>query len=206
MSDILQAGRSKDYPLRRREVVRMLMAGRGEALVVAGLGATNWDLTAAGDRADNFPLWGAMGGAAMLGLGLALAQPERRVLVLTGDGDLLMGLGSLATIATQRPNNLALIVIDNESYAETGMQATATAGAVDLPAMARAAGFAKVDAAADEAGLRRLLPLLHGGEGPVFAAIKVKLEPLPLVMPPKDGAYLKDRFRLALLGPGAVAA
>ncbi|MBM3490739.1 MAG: aldehyde dehydrogenase [Alphaproteobacteria bacterium] len=206
MSDVLQAGRSRAYPLPRREVAKALLAGRGEALVVAGLGATNWDISAVGDRADNFPLWGAMGGAAMLGLGLALAQPGRRVLVLTGDGDLLMGLGSLATIATQRPDNLALVAIDNESYAETGMQATATAGVVDLPGIARAAGFATVDSAVDEAGLARVLPLVHGGAGPVFIAIKVRLESLPLVMPPKDGAYLKDRFRLALLGPGAVAA
>ena len=91
--------------------------------MVAGLGSTAWDVTAAGDRPLNFPLWGAMGGAAMLGLGLALAQPARRVLVMTGDGELLMGLGSLATIAVQRPPNLAIVVFDNERYGETGMQA-----------------------------------------------------------------------------------
>jgi len=115
--------------LQRREVVKTLLADRGELLVVAGLGSTAWDCTAAGDSALTFPMWGAMGCAAMMGLGLALAQPARRVLVLTGDGEMLMGLGSLATIGVQKPQNLALVVIDNERYGETGMQATHTARA-----------------------------------------------------------------------------
>src|SRR3970282_433645 len=110
--------------LERRKVVADILKQRGDALVVAGLGAPTWDAAAAGDHALNFHTWGGMGGAAMIGLGLALAQPARRVLVITGDGELLMGLGSLATIAVQRPRNLAVIVVDNERYGETGMQDT----------------------------------------------------------------------------------
>ncbi|MGH6887416.1 MAG: thiamine pyrophosphate-dependent enzyme, partial [Geminicoccales bacterium] len=107
---------SERFPLRRREVAEVLLADRGDMLVVAGLGSTAWDVTAAGDHPLNFPLWGAMGSAAAIGLGLALAQPERRVLVITGDGDMLMGLGSLATVAVQQPANLAIVAFDNERY------------------------------------------------------------------------------------------
>jgi len=197
---------SEHFPLRRREVVRILLAERGDLLVVAGLGSPNWDASAAGDHPLTFPLWGAMGSAAMIGLGLALAQPERRVLVLTGDGEQLMALGALATIAVQRPPNLAIVVLDNERYGETGMQATHTAHGVDLAGIAAAAGFpvAGTIRAAEE--LEPARQVVHGQPGPIFYAIKVRAEPLPFVMPPKDGAYLKDRFRLALLGPAAVAA
>src|SRR5438045_788903 len=128
---------------RRRDVVNKLLEDRGELLVIAGLGSTAWDITAAGDSPLSFPMWGAMGQAAMFGLGLALAQPKRRVLVITGDGEMLMGLGSLATIGVQQPVNLSIVVIDNERYGETGMQTTHTASGVDLPAAAKACGFRK---------------------------------------------------------------
>jgi thiamine pyrophosphate-dependent acetolactate synthase large subunit-like protein len=197
---------SASFPLRRREVARALLADRGDLLVVAGLGSTAWDVTAAGDHPLTFPLWGAMGGAALIGLGLALAQPERRVLVVTGDGELLMGLGGLATIAVERPSNLALVVFDNERYGETGMQATHTAHGVDLAGIARACGWPVAGTVREPAELERALPLIRSAAGPVFHAIKVRAEPLPFALPPKDGAYLKDRLRVALLGPGAVGA
>ena len=193
--------RSDSYPLRRRDVVARLLSERGDLLVVSGLGAPTWDVTAAGDGPGNFPLWGAMGGAAMVGLGLALAQPERRVLVITGDGEMLMGLGSFATVAAKQPENLALVVLDNERYGETGMRATHPAGKVDLTAVAAACGFPIAETVTDEAGLAAALPLIAGAnDGPVFVTVKVRAENLPLDMPPKDGAYLKDRFRVALLG------
>jgi len=192
--------RSDSYPLRRRDVVAQLLAERGDELVVSGLGAPSWDVTAAGDDPRNFPLWGAMGGAAMVGLGLALAQPDRRVLVITGDGEMLMGLGSFATIAAKQPKNLALVVLDNERYGETGMQATHTAGQTNLAACAVAAGIAESREVFDQAGLDEALPLIHSAPGPLFVTIKVRAEELPLVLPPKDGAHLKDRFRRALLG------
>jgi thiamine pyrophosphate-dependent acetolactate synthase large subunit-like protein len=189
------------YPLHRREVVKYLLEGRDDLLVVAGLGSPNWDVTAAGDRPLNFPLWGAMGGAVMVGLGLALAQPKRRVLVITGDGEMLMGLGSLATIAAQAPTNLVVVVCDNERYGETGMQLTHTAYGIELSAVAAACGFPITRDAHDKAGLEAIRPLISSAEdGPVFITVKVRAEALPFVMPPKDGAYLKDRFRIALLG------
>ncbi len=200
----LQPMRSPEYPLRRRAVVARLLRDRGDMLVVAGLGAPAWDATAAGDRDLTFPLWGAMGGAAMIGLGLALAQPKRRVLVITGDGEMLMGLGSLAAIAVQAPKNLAIAVLDNERYGETGMQATHTAGVANLAAIAVGAGIPTAFEATDESALEDAVGRLHGEPGPLFCTIKVRAEDLPLVLPPKDGAHLKDRFRAALLGPKAV--
>ena len=189
--------------LRRRKVVEILLEKREDLLVVAGLGSTAWDITAAGDSPLSFPLWGAMGNAAMIGLGLALAQPARRVLVITGDGEMLMGLGSLATIGVQRPPNLSVVVIDNERYGETGMQATHTADGVDLARVALACGFVsarRLHTAGQIAGLRRAI---HRARGPNFAQIKVLAEKLPLVLPPRDGGILKGRFRKALLGDAA---
>ena len=200
MTDTLDAARALNYSLHRREVVAALLEQRGDMAVVAGLGAPAWDCTAAGDNPLTFPLWGAMGGAAMMGLGLAIAQPGRRVLVVTGDGEMLMGLGALASIGVQQPRNLAVVVLDNERYGETGMQVTATAGSADLPAMAAAAGFAETGAIGSDNEFRAALPRIMSAAGPLFFSIKVKAENLPLVMPPKDGVTLKDRFRIAALG------
>jgi thiamine pyrophosphate-dependent acetolactate synthase large subunit-like protein len=127
--------------LNRRAVAARILRDRGNALVVTGLGNPSFDIAAAGDTPLNFYLWGAMGGAAMVGLGLALAQPERRVLVFMGDGEMMMGLGSLATISVEKPDNLAIVVLDNEHYAETGMQPSHTGRGVDLAGIALAAGF-----------------------------------------------------------------
>jgi len=190
--------------LHRREVVAELLKGRGDLLVVSGLGAPTWDTTNAGDHALNFPLWGAMGGAAMLGLGVALAQPKKKVLVVTGDGEMLMALGALATIGVQRPHNLYVVVLDNERYGETGQQATHTGLGVDLAGMAKAAGFARAFTVSTRADLARLKKRIYSGEGALFAQVKVDSEKLPLVLPPRDGAYLKNRFRVALLGPDAL--
>jgi thiamine pyrophosphate-dependent acetolactate synthase large subunit-like protein len=192
---------SEQFPLRRREAAKALLADPGDLLVVAGLGSSAWD--AAGDRALNFPLWGAMGGATMIGLGLALAQPERRVLVITGDGELLMGLGSLATIGVQRLTNLAIVVFDNERYGETGMQATHTAHGVDLAAIANTCGFAATGTVREKNEVEAILPVIRTAPGPLLYVAKVRAEPLPFALPPRDGAYLKDRFRHALLKGGA---
>jgi len=185
-------------PLHRRDVVKKLLARRENLLVVAGLGSPAWDVTAAGDDPLSFPMWGGMGGAAMMGLGLALAQPKRRVLVVTGDGEMLMGLGSLATIAAQAPRNLSIVVLDNERYGETGMQKSHTAYGVDLAGMAGAAGFTHITRVTTMAGVARLANLVRRGAGPVFAQVKVSAEKPPLVLPPKDGSMLKARFRAAL--------
>ncbi len=185
--------------LHRRDVVSKLLHGRKDLLVVAGLGSTAWDITAAGDSPLSFPLWGAMGQAAMIGLGLAIAQPERSVLVITGDGEMLMGLGALATIGVQQPRNLSVVVIDNERYGETGMQATHTAHGVDLAGVAAACRFKQASTVTDAAGVERLRSSIEKNDGPLFASVKVAAEKLPLVLPPLDGVLLKDRFRKALL-------
>ena len=191
---------SETFPLRRREIVRAILAERGDMLVIGGLGSAAWDITEAGDSPLNFPLWGAMGGTVAIALGLAIAQPQRRTLALSGDGDLLMGVGSLATVAVQGPRNLVIVALDNERYGETGMQETATASGVDLTGIARACGFPVAATIRDQAQFAAALPQIHGAAGPCFFTIKVRAENLPLVLPPKDGSELKLRFRRALLG------
>lgn len=201
MNGTLDRNRAAAYPLRRREVVAALLADRGDMLVVAGLGAPVWDCTAVEDHPLNFPLWGAMGGAAVMGLGLAMAQPGRRVLVITGDGEMLMGLGGLTTIGAQKPENLSIVVCDNERYGETGMQLTHTAGSLDLPAVARAAGFASAAGVRSDNEFKAALPAIRQAPGPGFWSIKIRAEDNAIgAMPPKDGVTLKDRFRSALLG------
>ena len=182
--------------MKRRDAVSALLEDRKDLVVIAGLGSTAWDVTAAGDSPLTFPMWGAMGQAAMMGLGLALAQPKRRVLVITGDGEALMGMGALATIGAQRPANLTVVVIDNERYGETGMQQTHTAHGVDLAGVARACGLKVVD-------WNGLKSAIHTAPGPHFAALKVEVEKIPLVLPPREGALLKTRLRRALLGDKA---
>lgn len=189
--------------LDRRDVVARILAERGDTLVVTGLGSTTWDAAAAGDHPNNFYLWGGMGGAAMVGFGLANAQPGRRVLVITGDGEMLMGLGALATIGASAPANLAVVVIDNERYGETGMQETHTAHGVDLAAVAAGAGFAAAATLRRMAEIEAWIPILHGEPGPLFAAIKVGTDPVPTVLPLRDGAAIRARFRAAVLGDRA---
>jgi thiamine pyrophosphate-dependent acetolactate synthase large subunit-like protein len=189
--------------LERRDVVGRILRDRGDALVVTGLGSTTWDTAAAGDNPNNLYLWGGMGGAVACGLGLALAQPERRVLVLNGDGEMLMGAGSLATVAVQKPANLAVCVIDNERYGETGMQRTHTAFGVDLPGMAKAAGFKTTALVRTKAELERAVTLLFAAPGPVFACVKVSTNPAPMVLPSRDGPWILRRFRHNLLGAKA---
>lgn len=194
----------KPVGLDRRKVVAALLAERGDALVVTGLGSPTYDTFAAGDHDLNFYLWGGMGGAAMAGLGLALAQPKRRVLVITGDGEMLMGLGSLATIAVDAPKNLAIAVIDNGHYGETGMQRAHTGRGVDIAGMAKAAGFKSSTTIRSMAGLQQWLTTFHRKPGPVFGDIKVSAAPAPMALPVRDGTAIKYRFRTALLGSKAL--
>jgi thiamine pyrophosphate-dependent acetolactate synthase large subunit-like protein len=193
----------KNPTLDRRKVAAEILKQRGDALVVTGLGAPTWDVAAAGDNPLNFYAWGGMGSAAMIGLGLALAQPKRRVLVITGDGELLMGLGSLATIGVQQPRNLAVVVLDNEHYGETGMQQTHTRFGVDLAGVAKATGFRAYGTVDGTAQLKTWIPRLYKQPGPLFVNIKVTTEPVPLVLPVRDGPTLRNRFREALLGAKA---
>ncbi len=184
--------------LDRRDFVRQLLIDRGDLLVVSGLGSATYDVAAAGDHPLNFYLWGAMGGTTMIGLGLALARPDRRVAVLTGDGDMLMGIGSLATIGVKQPENLAIVVLDNAHYGETGMQASHTRSGIDLVAMATACRFKTARAVSrieDAADVRRLL---RTGEGPILVNARIKEEDVPRVLPLRDGYAIKQRFMNAL--------
>ncbi len=188
--------------LERRAAMATLLADRkDDLLVVPGLGSTCWDLAAAGDNDRNFYLWGAMGGAAMIGLGLALAQPDKRVLVVTGDGEMLMGLGALATIGVKQPGNLAVVVFDNGHYGETGMQPSHTsAGHTDLVGIAQGCGIGTALDVRDEAGLADLAVRLTGlrGTGPLFARVAIATGEAPRVLPERDGVVLKNRFRAAI--------
>ncbi|HWD58602.1 MAG TPA: thiamine pyrophosphate-dependent enzyme [Stellaceae bacterium] len=183
--------------LDRRAAIRVLLAGRGEMLVVTGLGSTTYDAASVGDDERNFYLWGAMGGAAMVGLGLAIARPDRPVLVVTGDGDTLMGLGALATIGVEAPPNLAIAVFDNARYAETGMQPSHTDSAVDLVGVARACGIAAAADIADETALAEFATRVQAKERTLFARVAILAEEPPRVLPSRDGVYLKTRFRRA---------
>jgi thiamine pyrophosphate-dependent acetolactate synthase large subunit-like protein len=190
--------------LHRRDVVNELLRERGDILVIAGLGAPNWDVSAAGDHANNFPLWGAMGAASMIGLGLALAQPKRKVLVITGDGEMLMSIGSLATIAVEKPPNLTIAVLDNERFGETGMQKTHTAGGVDLAGIALASGIRTSQIVRTMDQVTEIRDLVHQGKGPVFALVKINPEALVFTLPPADGVILTTRFRQSVLGDEAL--
>ncbi len=184
--------------LDRREAVKRLLADRGEMLVVSGLGSPTYDVAAAGEDDRNFYLWGAMGSTAPIGLGLALAQPSRRVLVVTGDGELLMGLGALASIAAQRPANLAIVVLDNERYGETGMQKSHTAHGTDLAAIAQGCGFPITATITDESDLDRVVREIRGGQGPMLVVLKITAGEAPRVLPSRDGVDVKNRFRRAI--------
>ena len=188
--------RANDGTLDRREVATTLLRDPGELLVVTGLGAATYDAGAAGDRPLNFYLWGAMGGAAMIGLGLALAQPKRRVLVLTGDGEMLMGLGSLATIAAAQVPNLAIAVLDNARYGETGSQHSHTGLTTDLAAVAAACGWTTTVTVHDMDEVRALRDRLR--REALFAVLRISPDEKPRHLPPRDGGYLTGRFRRAL--------
>jgi thiamine pyrophosphate-dependent acetolactate synthase large subunit-like protein len=185
--------------LERRSVVGSLLAGRKEAIVVGGLGASTYDIAAAGDHDRNFYLWGAMGGAVMIGLGVALAQPKLPVVVITGDGEMLMGIGSLATVGLQKPKNLTIVVLDNEVYGETGGQASHTAATVDLVGVARSCGISDARALATMAEIEAFAPLMQEvSGGPRFASIKIDSANLERVLSSRDGTFIVARIRGAL--------
>jgi thiamine pyrophosphate-dependent acetolactate synthase large subunit-like protein len=185
--------------LGRRSVVSALLAARNDAIVVGGLGASTYDIAAAGDHDRNFYLWGAMGGAVMIGLGVALAQPHLPVVVITGDGELLMGMGSLATVGLQQPGNLTIVVLDNECYGETGGQASHTAGTADFVGIAKSCGISDARALATMAEVEAFAPSLQDvSSGPRFALVKIDQANLERVLASRDGTFLVARIRNSL--------
>ena len=182
----------------RRAFVAALLRATPDALVVTGLGSPAYDVFAAGDRPENFYLWNAMGGAAPLGLGLALAQPSRSVLVVTGDGEMLMGMGSLATIGVQQPANLTIVVLDNGRYGETGMQRSHASLGVDLVAVASGCGFGTAFVVTELDAAASVAQRVNARAGPAFVQVFVAPTEAPRALPLRDGAFLKNRFRAAL--------
>jgi thiamine pyrophosphate-dependent acetolactate synthase large subunit-like protein len=180
----------------RRPFVAGLLADRGELLVVTGLGSSTYDVAACGDHPLNFYLWSAMGSTAMVGLGLALARPDRRVAVITGDGDVLMGLGSLATIGVKQPGNLSVVCIDNRHYSATGMQPSATAAGIDLAGTAQSCRL-HVERVSTLDSAAKMRGLLHTGQGPIFIHAKVQADDQKRVFPSRDGYAIKQRFMQA---------
>ncbi|MGF6431738.1 MULTISPECIES: thiamine pyrophosphate-dependent enzyme [Bradyrhizobium] len=187
---------SKANLLDRRAVVSELLRDRKGAFAVGGLGASTYDIAAAGDHDRNFYLWGGMGGAVMIGLGLALAQPTLPVVVITGDGEMLMGMGSLATVGLQQPKNLSIIVLDNEAYGETGGQASHTGGPADLVGVAKACGIGDSRAISTMAEVEAFASSLQDvTAGPRFASAKIDGANLERVLSSRDGTYLVNRIR-----------
>jgi len=193
------AAPAKPGSLARREAIAALLRGRENTLVVTGLGSPSYDVHAQGDRDDNYYLWGAMGAAALVGLGLAQAQPGKRVLVVTGDGEQLMGFGGLATIAVARPSNLDIVVIDNHHFGETGMQTSHTGYGIDLAAVAAACGFAATRTLRTLQEVEELAGTVRvGADGPRLFVIKVAAENPPRSLPSRDAVFIKNRFRAHL--------
>jgi thiamine pyrophosphate-dependent acetolactate synthase large subunit-like protein len=193
-------------PLNRREAVQRILRDRqDQVLAITSLGNPTFDVAAAGDTPQNFYLWGAMGGAVTFGLGLARAQPRKRVIVFVGDGEMMMGLGSLATVGVDKPENLSIVVIDNGHYAETGMQPAHAGRGVDISAVARAACIDNARTITSSTQLDDFVEVIVNGKGPVLATLKVSTDPAPTCLPPRDGPYLRSRFREALLGSAAHA-
>ncbi|HSV78504.1 MAG TPA: thiamine pyrophosphate-dependent enzyme [Ramlibacter sp.] len=184
--------------INRREFVAKLLKEAPDALVVTGLGSPSYDVFAAGDRDSNFYLWGAMGGAASLGLGLALAQPTRSVVVITGDGETLMGIGSLATIGAKKPANLTIVVLDNGHFGETGMQRSHTSLGTNLVAVAKGCGIEDAIAVEKVDGFAEVAKRINARSGPALAQVFIQSSEPPRALPPRDGTFVKNRFRAHL--------
>ena len=185
--------------LDRRAVVSSLLANRKGTIAVGGLGASTYDIAAAGDNDRNLYLWGAMGGAVMMGLGLALAQPKLPVVVITGDGEMLMGMGSLATVGLQKPGNLSIIVLDNEAYGETGGQVSHTSAAADLVGIARACGIADSKSISTLGEIEAFAKGMQDvTSGPRFANVKIDGANLERVLSNRDATFIVNRLRGSL--------
>lgn len=184
--------------LNRRKVVAALLKDRGDLIVVSGLGSPSYDVMAAGDHDRNYYLWAAMGSAATIGLGLAMARPQDPVLVVTGDGEMLMGMGALATIAVQAPKNLTLAVLDNGHYGETGMQKSHAGYGIELDEVANSTNFDWTVRVTTMAGVDDLRARIHAGDALNFAAIKIDRAEEDRVLPSRDGVSIKNRVRAAL--------
>lgn len=184
--------------LQRRALVAELLKHRGGALIIPGLGSPTWDCFAAGDSPEYLYSWGGMGLAVPTALGVALAQPDRRVVAITGDGEMMMGVGSLGVVADQAPSNLAILVLDNEHFGETGRQHGLTGSRTDLCRVAEGFGIERTMLVTEEAQTEALAHLIFRQSGPNFAVAKIALSEDPWKLPVKDGVAIARRFRVAV--------
>ena len=182
----------------RRAFVAKLLQATPDALVITGLGSPAYDVYAAGDRDRNFYLWGAMGGSTSMGLGLALAQPSKSVVVVTGDGEQLMGIGSLATIGVKQPANLTIVVLDNGHFGETGMQRSHSSLGTNLVAVAKGFGIADSFLVDQLDGFSDVARRVNARAGVALAQVLINSDETHRVLPPRDGVYVKNRFRAEL--------
>jgi len=189
---------TKGGSLPRREAVATLLAKRDRLAVVTGLGSPSYDVMAAGDNDLNYYLWAAMGSAVTVGLGLAMAQPERPVLVLTGDGEVMMGLGGLATIAVKKPANLTIAVLDNGHFGETGMQESHAGRGIAIDRIAESMGYPRTSRITDMAGVEALRDTIEDRAGLRLAVLKIQPGNEERALPFRDGVHVKNRFRAAL--------
>ena len=183
-----------DNYLQRRALTSELLARRDGTLVVPGLGSPTWDCFAAGHSDDYLYSWGGMGLAAATALGVAIAQPDKRVLCLTGDGEMMMGMGSLSVIGAEAPENLAILVLDNEHFGETGRQ-PGLATTTDLCAVASAVGFRETMLVTEMDQIEACAEMLFRTPGPVLGLAKIALSKDPLLLPEKDGVMIAQAFR-----------
>ena len=183
--------------MKRIDLMRRLADSLTDEAVVAGIGNTNFDLFAAQDRALNFYMLGSMGLALPIALGVAIAQPGRRVIGIEGDGSLLMDLGCLATIGMVAPPNLTLVVMDNGSYQITGAQPAATATTADVVAIARGAGIAQSAWAADDDEFARLIAEARARSAPSLIAVKIDRS-AGVAQPERNPPKIRQRFMEAL--------
>ena len=182
----------------RRAFVANLLSQARDALVVTGLGSAAYDVYAAGDRDLNYYLWGAMGGSTSIGLGLALAQPDKSVVVITGDGEMLMGIGSLGTIAAKQPKNLTIVVLDNGHFGETGMQQSHASLGTDLVAVAKGFGIADAQGIDSVEAGDGVAQSIRARQGTAFVQVFIEANEPPRALPPRDGPFIKNRVRSAL--------
>lgn len=197
-TELFPGKRDSAKVMNRTDLSRRLVARlRGGEAIIGGIGNTNFDLWAAGQRAENFYMLGSMGLACPIALGVALAQPKRQVIALEGDGSILMQLGCLGTIAAQQQKNLTIVIMDNGSYQITGGQATLTARGTDIVAVARGAGLIKSTWAADEADFETRINQALATDGPWLIAARIDDKP-PAAETERNPARIRDRFMQGL--------
>ncbi|HYS47849.1 MAG TPA: thiamine pyrophosphate-dependent enzyme [Xanthobacteraceae bacterium] len=188
-----------DFVLDRRDAIPALIGRHQDFLYVAGLAGTSRDIAAlTADGAHIYTMAGAMGGACMMGLGLALARPDKRVLVVTGDGELLMNVGALATIAVMNPANLSIVCVDNGHYGETGYQKSHTSLGVDLEKIAAGSGIKRTMTIGGKAEIAAGARLIREGNGTAFVLMRVAPTEPPQFKRNLDPSSCRDRFRAAL--------